>query len=80
MVSLSTLLKVLQALLQEQVPVRDIRTIAEAIANVAAKSQDPAAMVAAVRALSRNRAKRCGTRAGAPCDHPRAPVGTDLAQ
>lgn len=54
MVSLSTLLKVLQALLQEQVPVRDIRTIAEAIANAAAKSQDPAAMVAAVRvALSR---------------------------
>ena len=53
-VSLSTLLKVLQALLQEQVPVRDIRTIAEAIANVAVKSQDPAAMVAAVRvALAR---------------------------
>ncbi|WP_271408446.1 flagellar biosynthesis protein FlhA [Pseudomonas sp. Q1-7] len=49
MVSLSTLLKVLQALLQEQVPVRDIRTIAEAIANVAPKSQDPAALVAAVR-------------------------------
>ncbi|WP_462379106.1 flagellar biosynthesis protein FlhA [Pseudomonas sp. Marseille-QA0892] len=55
MVSLSTLLKVLQALLQEQVPVRDIRTIAEAIANVAARSQDPAAMVAAVRvALARS--------------------------
>lgn len=54
MISLSTLLKVLQALLQEQVPVRDIRTIAEAIANVAVKSQDPAAMVAAVRvALAR---------------------------
>ena len=54
MVSLSGLLKVLQALLQEQVPVRDIRTIAEAIANVAPKSQDPAAMVAAVRvALAR---------------------------
>jgi len=54
MVSLSTLLRVLQTLLQEQVPVRDIRTIAEAIANVAGKSQDPAAMVAAVRvALSR---------------------------
>nr|WP_218649369.1 flagellar biosynthesis protein FlhA [Pseudomonas taiwanensis] len=49
MVSLSTLLKVLQALLQEQVPVRDIRTIAEAIANIAPKSQDPAALVAAVR-------------------------------
>jgi flagellar biosynthesis protein FlhA len=54
MVSLSTLLKVLQALLQEQVPVRDIRTIAEAIANLAPKSQDPAALVAAVRvSLSR---------------------------
>jgi flagellar biosynthesis protein FlhA len=54
MISLSTLLKVLQTLLQEQVPVRDIRTIAEAIANVAAKSQDPAAMVAVVRvALAR---------------------------
>ncbi|MVW76246.1 flagellar biosynthesis protein FlhA [Pseudomonas xionganensis] len=54
MISLSTLLKVLQALLQEQVPVRDIRTIAEAIANVAVKSQDPAAMVGAVRvALAR---------------------------
>ncbi len=54
LISLSTLLKVLQSLLQEQVPVRDIRTIAEAIANVAPKSQDPAAMVAAVRvALSR---------------------------
>jgi flagellar biosynthesis protein FlhA len=54
LVSLSTLLKVLQSLLQEQVPVRDIRTIAEAIANVAPKSQDPAAMVAAVRvALAR---------------------------
>ena len=54
MISLSTLLKVLQSLLQEQVPVRDIRTIAEAIANVAVKSQDPAAMVAAGRvALAR---------------------------
>ncbi len=53
-ISLSTLLKVLQALLQEQVPVRDIRTIAETIANVASKSQDPAAMVVAVRvALAR---------------------------
>jgi len=47
--SLSQLLKVLQALLSEQVPVRDIRSIAEAIANNAAKSQDTAALVAAVR-------------------------------
>ncbi len=54
MVSLSTLLKVLQALLQEQVSVRDIRSIAEAIASVAGKSQDPGALVAAVRvALAR---------------------------
>jgi len=47
--SLSALLKVLQALLAEQVPVRDIRSIAEAIANNAARSQDTAALVAAVR-------------------------------
>ncbi|MCY1402476.1 Flagellar biosynthesis protein FlhA [compost metagenome] len=46
---LSGLLKVLQALLAEQVPVRDIRSIAEAIASNAGKSQDTAALVAAVR-------------------------------
>ncbi len=54
-ISLSGLLKVLQGLLQEQVPVRDIRTIAEAIANQASKSQDPGALIGAVRiALSRS--------------------------
>ena len=54
MVSLSTLLKILQSLLQEQVPVRDIRSIAEAIADTVTRSQDPDAIVAAVRvALSR---------------------------
>ncbi|WP_145142247.1 flagellar biosynthesis protein FlhA [Pseudomonas duriflava] len=54
MISLSGLLKVLQQLLHEQVSVRDIRTIAEAIANVAPRSQDPAVMVSTVRiALSR---------------------------
>ena len=54
MISLSMLLKILQDLLQEQVPVRDIRTIAEAIANASAKGQDSVAMVAAVRvSLSR---------------------------
>ncbi|MCF5802022.1 flagellar biosynthesis protein FlhA [Pseudomonas tremae] len=47
--SLSSLLNVLQALLSEHVPVRDIRSIAEAIANNAGKSQDTAALVAAVR-------------------------------
>lgn len=54
LITLSALLKVLQALLAEQVPVRDIRSIAEAIANSGARSQDTAAMVSAVRAgLSR---------------------------
>ncbi|PAU89154.1 flagellar biosynthesis protein FlhA [Pseudomonas jilinensis] len=54
-ISLSGLLKVLQGLLQEQVPVRDIRTIAEAIANQSGKSQDPGALIGAVRvALSRS--------------------------
>ncbi|CAG8867953.1 Flagellar biosynthesis protein FlhA [Pseudomonas fluorescens] len=48
-ISLSGLLKVLQALLSEQVPVRDIRSIAEAIANNAGRSQDTAALVAVVR-------------------------------
>lgn len=47
--SLSALLNVLQALLAEHVPVRDIRTIAESIANNAARSQDTAALVAVVR-------------------------------
>lgn len=54
-ISLSNLLKVLQGLLQEQVPVRDIRTIAEAITNQSGKSQDTGALIAAVRiALSRS--------------------------
>jgi flagellar biosynthesis protein FlhA len=54
-ISLSGLLKVLQGLLQEQVPVRDIRTIAEAIANQPGKSQDPGALISVVRvALSRS--------------------------
>ena len=54
-ISLSGLLKVLQGLLQEQVPVRDIRTIAEAIANQPGKSQDPGALISAVRvSLSRS--------------------------
>ncbi|WP_371921508.1 flagellar biosynthesis protein FlhA [Pseudomonas sp. C27(2019)] len=54
MVSLSALLRILQSLLQEQVPVRDIRSIAEAIAETVARSQDIDVIVAAVRvALSR---------------------------
>ncbi|MBU2710437.1 flagellar biosynthesis protein FlhA [Zooshikella sp. WH53] len=54
-VSHSTLLKVLQCLLIERIPVRDIRTIAEALAEVGAKSQDPATLTASVRtALARS--------------------------
>ena len=54
-ISLSGLLKVLQGLLQEQVPVRDIRTIAETVANQSGNSQDTGALIAAVRiALSRS--------------------------
>jgi len=53
-VSLGTLVKVLQNLLVEQVPVRDLRTIAETLAEYASRSQDPAILTAAVRvSLSR---------------------------
>jgi len=40
-ISISILLKVLQTLLKEEVPIRDMRSIAEAIVNVHPKSQDP---------------------------------------
>ncbi len=53
-VSLNVLLKVLQNLLRERVPVRDIRSIAEALAASGGKSQDPATLTALARvALSR---------------------------
>ncbi len=53
-VSLGTLVKVLQNLLVEQVPVRDLRTIAETLAEYASRSQDPSILTAAVRvSLSR---------------------------
>lgn len=53
-VPLSVLLKVLQNLLQENVPLRDMRTIAEAIMGVQPKSQDPMILTSAVRtSLSR---------------------------
>ncbi|MBM6551260.1 flagellar biosynthesis protein FlhA [Marinomonas ostreistagni] len=48
-VPLSVLLKVLQNLLLENVPLRDMRTIAEAIMGVQPKSQDPMVLTAAVR-------------------------------
>ncbi len=46
---LTVILKVLQNLLQEQVPIRDMRTIAETLAEQGVNSQDPAALTAAVR-------------------------------
>jgi len=53
-VPLGTLVKVLQNLLVEQVPVRDLRTIAETLAEYSNRSQDPAILTSAVRvALNR---------------------------
>ena len=48
-VSISLLLKVLQNLLKEEVPIRDMRSIAEAIVNVHPKSQDPQLLTTVAR-------------------------------
>jgi len=54
-ISVSVFLKVLQNLLEEHVSVRDIRTIAETLAEHAPRSQDPGTLTAGVRvALSRS--------------------------
>ncbi|WP_421866699.1 flagellar biosynthesis protein FlhA [Motiliproteus sp.] len=51
---ISSLLKVLQGLLKERVPIRDIRTIAENLTEAAALSQDVVTLLSSVRvALSR---------------------------
>ncbi|WP_020565695.1 flagellar biosynthesis protein FlhA [Methylosarcina fibrata] len=47
---LGLVVKVLQNLLQERVPVRDMRTIAETLAEYGIKSQDPDILTSAVRA------------------------------
>ena len=47
---LGLVVKVLQNLLQERVPIRDMRTIAETLAEYGSKSQDPDILTAAVRA------------------------------
>ncbi len=53
-VTLAGLLKVLQMLLAEKIPIRDLRTIAEALTESAQNSKDTDALVQAVRiALSR---------------------------
>ncbi|MDX2457121.1 MAG: flagellar biosynthesis protein FlhA [Gammaproteobacteria bacterium] len=49
MLSLGVVVKVLQNLLMEGVPIRDLRTIAETLAEQAARSQDPDALTAVVR-------------------------------
>jgi len=52
--SVGVVVKVLQALLAERIPVRNLRSILEALAEHAGRTQDPQALVAQVRvALSR---------------------------
>ena len=48
-VSMPTLVKVLQSLLAERVPLRNMRAIVETLAEQAPRSQDPAVLQAAVR-------------------------------
>jgi flagellar biosynthesis protein FlhA len=49
-VQLSVIVKVLQNLLAEGVPIRDLRTIAESLAEHGARSQDPVVLTGAARA------------------------------
>jgi flagellar biosynthesis protein FlhA len=52
---MSVVVRVLQNLLMERVPIRNLRTICEALAELAPKTQDPMALVAGVRvALARS--------------------------
>ena len=58
---MSVVVKVLQLLLLERVPIRNLRTICETLAELAPKVQDPAALVAAVRvALGRTIVQNVG--------------------
>ena len=49
LVSLGTVVRVMQNLLRESVPIRDVRTILEVLADRAPKSQDPVMLTSAVR-------------------------------
>ncbi|HZP12017.1 MAG TPA: flagellar biosynthesis protein FlhA [Nevskiaceae bacterium] len=49
LVAMSVIVKVLQGLLMENVPIRNLRSIAEALCEAAPRSQDPVALLAAVR-------------------------------
>src|SRR6202453_2652431 len=58
---MSVVVKVLQYLLLERVPIRNLRTICETLAELAPKNQDPVALVAAVRvALGRTIVQNIG--------------------
>jgi flagellar biosynthesis protein FlhA len=58
---MSVVVKVLQYLLLERVPIRNLRTICETLAELAPKTQDPVALVAAVRvALGRSIVQHIG--------------------
>ncbi len=58
---MSVVVKVLQYLLLERVPIRNLRTICETLAELAPKNQDPIALVAAVRvALGRSIVQNIG--------------------
>ncbi|WP_406564741.1 flagellar biosynthesis protein FlhA [Marinobacter nanhaiticus] len=67
-ISISLLLKVLQSLLKEEVPVRDMRSIAEAIVNVQPKTQDARALTTAARQALRRMIVQsiCGNEAEIP--------------
>src|ERR1700744_4545549 len=58
---MSVVVKVLQYLLLERVPIRNLRTICETLAEMAPKTQDPVVLVAAVRvALGRTIVQNIG--------------------
>ncbi|MGO9424504.1 MAG: flagellar biosynthesis protein FlhA [Steroidobacteraceae bacterium] len=61
LVPMSVVVKVLQYLLMERVPIRNLRTVCEALAELAPKTQDPLALVAGVRvALGRSIVQNIG--------------------
>jgi flagellar biosynthesis protein FlhA len=61
MLPMSVVVKVLQYLLLERVPIRNLRTICETLAELAPKTQDPVVLVAAVRvALGRTIVQNIG--------------------
>ena len=61
MLPMSVVVKVLQYLLLERVPIRNLRTICETLAELAPENQDPVSLVAAVRvALGRSIVQNIG--------------------